>query len=67
MKKYTKKEKEIIKDLKRYYKYAYKCTSCKRIFGADKKGSKGLCPFCLNDHNPFKVHKEKWENVQKTI
>jgi len=35
------------KDLKKYYKFSYKCDKCHRFYGSDKKEiGKFLCPIC---------------------
>ena len=35
------------KDLKNYYKYVYKCSSCNKYYGDEEEESKPyLCPVC---------------------
>lgn len=54
--------KEIIKNLKKIYKFVEKCSKCKRFYGSDyQNGEKKLCPYCVSKSSPFRVNKEKWE------
>lgn len=42
----TPQEKELYNDLKKYYKYVYRCIQCSVIYGSDMPFDNYICPAC---------------------
>ena len=54
----TEKDLEIIKDLKKYYKFIYKC-KCGFIYGCNSLRDNGICVKCLKKLRQSKMEMSK--------
>ena len=58
---FTKKDKLLILDLKKYYKEILNCSNCKKIFGSNHIKDNFSCPICIQKESHKKSRLQKME------